>query len=139
MSNSLRNSLPGLSVEEVVPYSLRQDRLPEWVQSDLRGNLFILGDVVQTSRPSFISHLALPIPRIEGMPRFSHLNAFGKFRSRYKALVQTAEVLAPFYLQSSVLPLVHPLTQLDWEREVETQGSVFTRLKKSGLLLFVAP
>lgn len=98
-----------ISVEEVVPYAL-QDQMPEWLKPDLRGNLLTLGDLLQTSRPPLISHLALSLPRIETMPRFFHLYAFGKFRSRYNALVQTAEVLAPFYLQSSVLPLVHPLT-----------------------------
>lgn len=103
----------------------------------VKDSLHTLNDLLQAHQPRFISTLAIHSPaHWRYRPPSLNFFVFGNFRSHYKALVKTAELLAEFYLQSDFLPLIHPLTRKDWQTQIEIDGEVYRVLSKSGLLLY---
>ena len=121
---------------EVTPYNFYLDLFPPRIDKHFRDSLFILNDALHTEKPSFIESLAIHSQYWYYRPKSVDVFVFGNFRNRYKALVQTAEFLAEFYLQHDYLPLIQPLTHKDWEYQVETDGRYFHTLRKSGLVVY---
>ena len=121
---------------EITPYNYYRDEFPSQLDKHLRDSFYVLNDTLQTEKPQFIESMAIYSPVWHYKPNSINIFVFGGFRSRYKALVQTAEILAEFYLQNDYLPLVQPLTNKDWEIQVETDGRFFHSLSKSGMLIY---
>ena len=127
-----------LKPAEVAPYNFYRDNLPSNMDGYLKDSLFALNDTLRTERPKFIDSLAIHSRVWYYKPTTINIFVFGGFRSRYRALVQTAELLAEFYLQFDYLPLIQPLTNNDWEIQVKTDGRFLYALRKSSILIYSA-
>ena len=60
---------------------------------------------------------------------------YGSFRSRFKAIDNFADYLVPLYINSSILPMVKPLTRSDWTLHFQNKGPAHLRISRSGWLL----
>src|SRR5687767_759731 len=111
----MRSNKADLSPAQVTPYNLTQDQLPDSLSLSLADGLHNLSYLLRDEQPEFVSTLAVNSPK-SWKYKSSILNfyAFGEIRDRYIALVKIAHALAPFFLQTDILPLVQPLTIKDW-------------------------
>jgi len=122
---------------QITPYNFYRDLWPDSINPHLKDCFYLLNDSLHSEQPDFISDLAIYSPRPwQFRPSFLDIYVFGGFRSRYKALARTAEMLAEFYLQNGFLPLVQPLTKKDWRLQIGIDGRIYRSLQTAGILLY---
>jgi len=64
------------------------------------------------------------------------LYAFGSFRRQYVAKKQLAKVLAPFCREILILPIIKPILAKDWQSQNQLQGQIYTKVHKTGTIVF---
>jgi hypothetical protein len=62
--------------------------------------------------------------------------AFGSFRRPYSAKKQLAEALAPFCMETFILPIVKPILAKDWQIQSQQQGQIYREVCQTGTLVF---
>ena len=61
---------------------------------------------------------------------------FGNFRSFFKIIDRTSKLLAPLYLEYTILPIISPITQKELSLQIEYDGGILKNIAKKGILTY---
>jgi hypothetical protein len=125
---------------ELAPYNVYNHKFPKRLTGNLGDYLTFLQKVIHTGKLTSVSTVIVTEITKDNVknktPISLTLYAFGSFRRQFAAMTQLAKVLAPFYLETLVLPVIKPIFLKDWQAVSQLQGQIYTEVQKPGILGF---
>ncbi len=116
----------------LVPYNVYYQKFPKRLDSGLRNRLAVLQKMIQPNKRSSVSTVIVTEMTKDEVTMY----AFGSFRRPYSAKKQLAEALAPFCMETLMLPIVKPILAKDWQVQSQKRGQIYTEVQTQGILVF---
>ena len=123
---------------DVVPYNVYDRKFPKRLDESLRDRLAFLQGVIHKGKLTSVSTIVVTKVAKDDhkIPVSITLYAFGSFRRQFSAVTQLAKVLAPFHLETLILPIINPIFAKVWEAESRLHGEIYTEIHKHGIMVF---
>ncbi len=121
---------------ESARFGLPEQRFPDWDEVHA-AFVFHVHDSVTTRPPRWLRAIvALPQTHWHSTGDFLDLYAFGTHRSDLAVILRLAEIGAPAYLATGLLPLIRPIRISEWHERGDRRSRTYRRIKEQGLLAY---
>ena len=123
-------------LSNVAPFDLYARKMPPKVWQPSVNFLAHAQDSMETNKPRTISSLVACHPRWDWKTRRIDFYAFGSFRSFLPTVTQVAEILAPWFQEFGILPVISPIETSAWMEIVANDGRPLLHIQRTGILVF---
>jgi hypothetical protein len=122
---------------QVAHYHVEKGRLPESMKPQMRAYLFDLNQVLHQAEPQTVSAIVACVPtHWADAYEEIELYVFGSFRSHYRVIGKLADIFAKLYAESIILPVIRPVTSIEWDLTAKHNGMVKRDIQRNGCVIY---
>ena len=131
----IRGTLAG--VPNLTPFSSYGRDLPARLPRTFGAYLASISDALEIDAPPTVSSVvALDYKLGIRTPDSLILTSFGTYRRHYTCVDRLSKVLAPFYMQHNVVPIIRPVLAKELLLHIQHDSAFVRRLKRKGILIY---